>query len=123
MLDLEPFFHEIDAALRGRLAAKVELRVLGSVALMLQTDYARGTRDGDVLETSSVTGETKNLLLAVAGAGTRIHQRHGIYLDVVAGGLPFLPHGSMWHTMSDLNASLGPSRSRSSTSSTWWWPS
>jgi hypothetical protein len=107
MLDLDPFFREIDAALRGRLAAKIELRVLGSVALMLQTDYARGTRDGDVLETSSVTGETKDALLAVAGSGTRIHQRYGIYLDVVAGGLPFLPHGPMWHPLSDLNASLG----------------
>jgi hypothetical protein len=107
MLDLDPFFREIDAALRGRLAAKIELRVLGSVALMLQTDYARGTRDGDVLEMASVTGETKNIILAAAGAGTRIHQRHGIYLDVVAGGLPFLPHDPMWHPMSYITASLG----------------
>jgi hypothetical protein len=107
MLDLDPFFREIDVALRGRLAAKIELRVLGSVALMLQTDYARGTRDGDVLETSIVTGETKDALLAVAGSGTRIHKRHGIYLDVVAGGLPFLPHSPMWHKLSYLNASLG----------------
>lgn len=107
MVDFDPFFREIDGALRGRLAAKIELRVLGSVALMLQTAYMRGTRDGDVLETSNVTGETMATLLAVAGAGTRIYQHYGIYLDVVAGGLPFLPLGPMWHPLSDMNASLG----------------
>lgn len=81
--------------------------MLGSVALMLQTDYARGTNDGDVLETASLTGESKSLLLVVAGAGTRLHRRHGTFLDVVASGLPFLPLGPTWHPLTELNASLG----------------
>ena len=36
-------------------SAKVRLRVIGSSALMLQTDYARGTKDSDVLETADLT--------------------------------------------------------------------
>lgn len=44
----EDFFREIDRAWRGPRDAKIELRVLGSAALMLQTDYVRGTNDGDV---------------------------------------------------------------------------
>lgn len=102
----EDFFREIDRAWRAPRDAKIELRVLGSAALMLQTDYVRGTNDGDVLETASLTGEIKGLLLALAGKGTRIHERHGIYLDVVAGGLPFLPHPSQWHSLAEMNASL-----------------
>jgi hypothetical protein len=105
MLNLEDFFREIDRA-RGLHDTKIELRMLGSTALMLQTDYERGTNDGDVLETASVTGETKSLLLALAGKGTKIHQRHGIYLDIVGSGLPFLPLGPMWHPLTELNASL-----------------
>lgn len=103
----EDFFREIDRAWRGPRDAKIELRVLGSAALMLQTDYVRGTNDGDVLETASLTGEIKSMLLAMAGKGTRIHQRHGIYLDVVAGGLPFLPHPPRWLPLAEMNASLG----------------
>lgn len=103
----EDFFREIDHAWRGPRDSKIELRALGSAALMLQTDYVRGTNDGDVLETASITGETKGMLLALAGKGSRIHQRRGIYLDIVAGGLPFLPHPPRWHSLVEMNASLG----------------
>ena len=106
MLNLEDFFREIDHAWRVPPDSKIELRVLGSAALMLQTDYTRATSDGDVLETASITGEIKSLLFALAGKGTRIHLRHGIYLDIVAGGLPFLPQGPLWHPLGELNASL-----------------
>ncbi len=102
----ERFFREIDEKWRGPATDKIPLRVIGSAALMLQTDYARGTNDGDVLETASITGEIKKALLAVAGKGTKLHTRHGIYVDVVASGLPFLPHGPMWHALTELNGTL-----------------
>ena len=58
----ERFFREIDEKWRGPATDKIPLRVIGSAALMLQTDYARGTNDGDVLETASITGEIKKAL-------------------------------------------------------------
>jgi hypothetical protein len=102
----ERFFREIDEEWRGPAIGKIALRVIGSAALLLQTDYARGTNDGDVLETASITGAIKKELLALAGRGTRLHTRHGIYVDVVASGLPFLPHGPTWHPLSELNGTL-----------------
>jgi hypothetical protein len=43
----ETFFQEVDQAWRWPSPAKCRLRILGSAALMLQTNYQRGTRDGD----------------------------------------------------------------------------
>ena len=45
------FFEEIDRRWRGAPSNKIPLLVLGSAALLLQTDYERGTKDSDVLET------------------------------------------------------------------------
>jgi hypothetical protein len=106
MLDVESFFQAIDRAWSGPRDNKIQLRVLGSIALMLQTDYQRGTNDGDILETATLSGPTKDMLLALAGKGTRLAQQHGIYLDVVPNGLPFLPHRPEWHPRSELNESL-----------------
>lgn len=106
MLPIEAFFQEIDRNWRGSRSQKIQLHVLGSAALMLQTDYARGTTDGDILETPNIVGETKTLLLAIAGRGTPIHKRHGLYLDVVASGIPLLPASPRWLPRTALNASL-----------------
>jgi hypothetical protein len=46
------------------------LRVIGSTALMLRTNYVRGTKDSDVLETMALDAETKERLLALAGRGS-----------------------------------------------------
>ena len=75
-MPIDAFFQEIDRAWPEQPAGKIQLRLLGSTALMLQTDYARGTKDGDVLDTATLTVETKDRLLALAGAGTRLHARH-----------------------------------------------
>lgn len=87
------FFQEIGRGWRGPRVDRAPLRVIGSAALLLQTDSERGTNDGDVLETASIGGDIQRILLASAGKGTRLHMRNGSYLDVVTSGLPFLPHG------------------------------
>ncbi len=106
MPDIDSFFQAIDRGWQGPREGRIRLRVLGSVALMLQSDYERGTNDGDILETAGVTGPIKELLLALAGKGTRLAERHGMYLDIVANGLPFLPLGPRWHARSELNETL-----------------
>ena len=103
---LDAFFQQLDRDWPGQRTDKIQLCLIGSTALMLQADYARGTKDSDILETTNLTGETKERLLALAGEGTPLHQRHRIYLDIVPNGLPFLPSGPLWHPLVELNASL-----------------
>lgn len=66
---------------------------------MLQTDYERGTKDSDVLETAELDGATKERLLLLAGKGTVLAQRWRLYLDIVDNGLPFLPQTPNWHRL------------------------
>jgi len=73
---------------------------------MLQASYERGTKDSDVFETTDLSDETKQHLLRLAGPGTDLHRRRSMYIDIVANGLPFLPHGPLWHPVSDLNVRL-----------------
>jgi len=46
---------------------------------MLQVDYERATKDGDVLETNSVTAAVKSQLISLAGKDTEIQKRRGRY--------------------------------------------
>jgi hypothetical protein len=105
---LEEFFRDVDAQWRSRWPgdAKIGLRIIGSTALMLQTSYVRGTKDSDVLETTSLTDEIKTRLLAIGGKDSRLFDRHRIHLEIVASGIPFLPQDPVWHPLDALNADL-----------------
>jgi hypothetical protein len=100
------FLKDVDRGWRGGPEGKIRLNIIGSVALLLQSNYERGTKDSDVLQTAQLSDDTKRRLIELAGEKTLIHQRHHLYLDVVANGIPFLPHGPLYHAMLDLNASL-----------------
>jgi hypothetical protein len=101
---ISEFFRDIDRGCAG--APKVRLGVIGSAALMLQTSYVRATKDSDVLETAAVTAVVRERLLRLAGPGTELAKKSGLYLDIVRNGLPFLPHVPRWHSLDDLNADL-----------------
>ncbi|BDU75731.1 hypothetical protein METESE_06890 [Mesoterricola sediminis] len=75
------------------------LHVIGSTALMLQSNYVRGTKDSDVLEAADLPSDIAAELLALAGRGTSLAARHQIYLDIVPRGLPFLPLAPVWHSL------------------------
>ena len=66
---IREFLAEIDARW------KISLQVIGSTALMLQTDYDRGTKDSDVLESAGVSGAVGKRLLALAGKETDIEKQ------------------------------------------------
>ena len=51
MKPVHEFLAEIDRLWGRQEEPKIVLRILGSTALFLQTDYARGTKDSDVFET------------------------------------------------------------------------
>ncbi len=81
------------------------------------TSYLRVTKDSDVLETVALDALTQQQLLALAGRGTPLAIRWKLYLETVPNGLPFLPHASMWHSVS-LPIAADTVRSRRSTRST-----
>lgn len=100
------FFLEVDRLWKPLGPGKIALRVIGSGALLLQTDYQRGTKDGDVLESLALTPDIKERLRTLAGKNTDLHKRTRLYLDIVVSGLPFLPHGPKFHPQKALNADL-----------------
>ncbi|MCB9619823.1 MAG: hypothetical protein H6724_10305 [Sandaracinus sp.] len=76
------------------------LQVIGSTALMLQTDFVRATKDSDVLRTLSIDGAVGERLLDLAGPGSTLAKRWSLYLEIVPNGLPFLPRVPSWHPVS-----------------------
>lgn len=99
---IEDFFREVDAHWSWPAPTRIPLRLIGSTALMLQTAYQRGTKDSDVLETVDLLPVTKVRLLAIAGAGTELHRRRRIYVEIVANGIPFLPWPPAWRSIESL---------------------
>ncbi len=52
---VEEFFRELDHEWEPGQEGKITLLIIGSGALFLQTDYERGTKDSDVLETPEIS--------------------------------------------------------------------
>jgi hypothetical protein len=103
---VDDLFRDLDARWGTPPPAKIPLRIIGSSALMLQTDYERGTTDSDVLETGDLSVGVKKRILDLAGEGTTLHQRHRIYIQIVPSGIPFLPQVALYHPLAALNAGL-----------------
>lgn len=102
------FFRDIDRQWSLHGETKVPLRIIGSTALMLQTNYARGTKDSDVIETVAITPAIKEHLLNLAPQDpeSEIFKKYRMYIDVVGQGIPFLSQMPRCHLLSDLNTSL-----------------
>ena len=85
---------------------RIRLRIIGSAALLLQTDYQRGTKDSDVLATAELKSGAAARLTELAGKGTDLCLRHRMYVDIVASALPFMPQEPRWRRLDALNLSL-----------------
>lgn len=103
---VEAFLRAIDDAWEPNGSEPVQLRILGSTALFLQTDYRRGTKDADVLEAADLPPAARQQLLALAGPGAELHKRHRLYIDIVAKGIPFLAEEPLWLPADGLERSL-----------------
>lgn len=96
---IERFLKEIDANWTPIGGEPITLQLIGSAALMLQTNYERGTKDGDVLESRDGSPAIKEQLLDLAGRGTDLHKQFRIYIDVVNRAILFLPQGPIFHPL------------------------
>jgi hypothetical protein len=99
MRAIEEFLREIDARWKPASTQSIPLRIIGAAALMLQSDYERATTDSDVLETADLDKDTQRQLLRLAGPESSLQKRHGMYIQIVRSGIPFLPQVPKWRTV------------------------
>jgi hypothetical protein len=78
------FLVDLDAAC----PAPMRMLCIGGFAVRLYYDMTRPTVDIDVVDV--LPDEAKQTLVALAGAGTALHKRHRVYLQIV--GIAQLPY-------------------------------
>jgi hypothetical protein len=103
---IHDLIREVDRRWSQSADRKINLRIIGASALMLQARYERGTKDSDILETADLDVDTKTRLLELAGPGTDLSKRHGLYIEFVPSGLPLLPQVPIWLDLAELNGQL-----------------
>lgn len=100
---IKNFLRQIDERWEPIGEEPIALQIIGSAALMLQTDYQRGTQDSDVLESKGGSPKIKEQLLMLAGRGTDIHKQSRVYIDIVTPALLFLPQKAVFHPLHGLS--------------------
>lgn len=100
---INKFLSEIDESWKPVGGEQIRLRIIGSAALMLQTDYERGTKDSDILEAAEITPPVREQLLALAGPKSPLFTKHRMYIEVVARAILFWPQTPVFHTARDLS--------------------
>jgi hypothetical protein len=88
---------EIDVQWKPLGGEPIRLRLIGSAALMLQTDYERGTKDADILEADELTPAVRAQLLALAGPKSVLYGKYRMYIEVVLKAILFWPQSPSFH--------------------------
>ncbi len=92
---VERFFAEL--AKTWRHTSRPTLHIIGSTALMLQTDFDRQTTDSDIFELGDLDASIAEQLLELGGRGSRLEKQWKLHIQIVKNGIPFLPHKPAWH--------------------------
>ncbi len=100
---IHSFLAEIDEKWKPLGGEPIRLRIIGSAALMLQTDYERGTKDGDILEAEEITHAVREQLLALAGPKSPLFEKYRMYVEVVLRAILFWPRGPVFHPVKELS--------------------
>lgn len=103
---IEAFFRELDQDWKATGHEPIGLHLFGSAALMLQMDYVRGTKDADIFEIEPIPKPIAKQLEELAGKDSRLFKRHGMYIQIVQSGVPFLPPRPLFHEQSELGHQL-----------------
>jgi Nucleotidyltransferase of unknown function (DUF6036) len=101
-MTISEFISKLDVSWQNDGPEKIVLKLIGSAALMLQTNYARVTKDADILQVEPLTPEICDRLEKLAGRGSKLDRRHNMYLEFVSPGLPFLPRTPNWRDLPEL---------------------
>jgi hypothetical protein len=96
------FLTEIDEKWKPVGGEPIRLRIIGSAALMLQTEYERGTKDSDILESAEITAAVRGQLLALAGPKAPLFVKHRMYIEVVTRAILFWPQTPLFRPVPDL---------------------
>lgn len=99
---IREFLTEIDAKWKPIGGEPILLQVIGSAALMLQCDYERGTKDGDVLEAKDGPATIKEQLISLAGKESDLYKQFRVHIDVVNRAILFLPQRTVFHPLPSL---------------------
>jgi hypothetical protein len=81
------FLSNLDA----ELSEETQLSCVGGFAMTVQCGFRRPTSDIDVLSIAPL--HQSRMVLEIAGAGSRLHRKYGIYIQVM-GGVVTLPENS-----------------------------
>lgn len=100
---INSFLTEIDEKWKPVGGEPIRLRIIGSAALMLQTDYERGTKDGDILEAEEITPVVREQLLALAGPKSPLFAKYRMYIEVVLRSILFWPQGPVFRPANELS--------------------
>ena len=104
---MEQFFIELDKKWKPTGIEPIRLPVIGCSALLLQIpNFYRGTKDGDVLELHPLGGSLSDKLKQLAGKGTMLSKRCGVYIDLVGNAIPFLPRPPEFKPLDELSMRL-----------------
>ena len=98
---INSFLTEIDEKWKPVGGEPIRLRIIGSAALMLQTDYERGTKDGDILEAEEITPAVREQLLALAGPKSPLFEKYRMYIEVVLKAILFWPMDPVFHPVKE----------------------
>ena len=101
-MQIRQFLAAIDAKWKAVGGEPITLQVIGSAALMLQCDYDRGTKDGDILESKEIPPAVKTQLLALADKGTDLSKDFRMHIDIVRSAILFVPQRLIFHPVPDL---------------------
>ncbi|MCP5463842.1 MAG: hypothetical protein H7A33_02340 [Deltaproteobacteria bacterium] len=88
------------------LKTPIELNVLGSTALFLQSNYERKTKDIDFFEiehTSSHPSFEASVIQKIGGKASGFHKLHGVFFEFVSKNILFIPQRPIFNTCDNIN--------------------
>lgn len=103
---IKEYFIELDRAWKGSMNIPIPLRVIGGMALVLQYDYKRVTKDADIIEVDEITEQIKSDILGIAGKNSKLHKKYRLYVEFLKKAFPFLPLNPNYTKIADLNKML-----------------